>query len=358
MKVLSVNGQLISIGGLIEVSPPNTDICISPTELTNISYTGTTSAISVSGCTWNNTVVTDACDWIVTTSPVSPTPTGVNNNIQICENLTTSCRSGIVCYTPRVGETKCVTVCQSTGDTNIYVTPATISSISASGAYYSTSCIKVCGPTSNSVSVVSACDWIQVCNTPISPSATPGTSSCICVCSNAGAARSGVVCYVPTLGTTRCVTLCQVAASYNCVNICNLTCTGNNTTLPSATGCLSTSGAMGAGEYYCAYFCWYITVTNDTYGRDARFCVCRNGTPFLGCLVLTAVGDTFCNGTFSFCVACGDCINISTNARVFVGNTGIASESYVRLCAISGCANYCLGSTLLTQYSYTCGAIA
>mgnify|MGYP001175480007 FL=1 len=335
MKVLSVNGQLISIGGLIEVSPPNTDICISPTELTNISYTGTTSAISVSGCTWNNTVVTDACDWIVTSSPVSPDPAGVNNNIQICENLTTSCRSGIVCYTPRVGETKCVTVCQSTGDTNIYVTPATISSISASGAYYSTSCIKVCGPTSNSVSVVSACDWIQVCNTPISPSATPGTSSCICVCSNAGAAREGYVTYTPTVGTAKTVCFCQVGALP--IYFSTISDTGTNS-LNAVCGVTTTNNSVGT------IYCYNICKGSTGLIACATVCVYCNGVCIRGACI-AGKGACFDSGFFAkFTHDYNDCVCVCTH----LGGKYIALEwgqATIQLDNLTQCVGtYCIGT--------------
>lgn len=338
MKVLSVNGQLISIGGLIEVSPPNTDICISPTELTNISYSGTTSAISVSGCTWNSTVVTDACDWIVTSSPVSPDPAGTNNNIQICENLTTSCRSGIVCYTPRVGEIKCVTVCQSTGDTNIYVTPTTISSISASGAYYSTSCIKVCGPTSNSVSVVSACDWIQVCNTPISPSATPGTSSCICVCSNAGAAREGYVTYTPTVGTARTVCFCQVGGAmpiYFSAITCVATCS-----LSAISGVTTTNNCVGT--IYCYSICKGAT---GSIGGSAAVCIYCNGICIRGACVV-GTGACFDSGFFAiFTHDYNDCVCVCTRLGTIKPAIGEWGEAYIKLDSLAQCVGtYCIGT--------------
>ena len=335
MKVLSVNGQLISIGGLIEVSPPNTDICISPTELTNISYTGTTSAISVSGCTWNNTVVTDACDWIVTTSPVSPDPAGVNNNIQICENLTTSCRSGIVCYTPRVGETKCVTVCQSTGDTNIYVTPATISSISASGAYYSTSCIKVCGPTSNSVSVVSACDWIQVCNTPISPSATPGTSSCICVCSNAGAAREGYVTYTPTVGTAKTVCFCQVACiTWHCVKYLETAYTSGGA-IACASESIVSVPAMSVGDCYNVTFDWNLWTGFAKLQSACAILYCN--TVVTNCCRI-AVAGLDCSGSFNVNIKQGEtwvaCLYAST------GYVDAEAGGTITISSITGVVGY------------------
>lgn len=334
MDVLSVNGKLISVGGLIGVSVPDTDICISPTEITNISYLGAISGVTVSGCTWNNTIVTDSCDWILTASPVSPDPAGVNNNIQICENLTTSCRSGVVCYTPRVGETKCVTVCQSTGDTNIYVTPATISSISASGGYYSTSCIKVCGPVSNSVSTASACDWIQVCNTPISPSATPGTSSCIQVCANTGAAREGYVTYTPTVGTARTVCFCQVAAASPVYFVTGGTCFK---TLSSVCGVSNLGTCVGTTYGYVLSK----SATNNI--TCAMACVFCNGTCIRG---LCIVGTIACFKHGSFVVFTHKntdsvCVCTVVSGMYLTDEWG---QSNVSLSTLTQCVGtYCIG---------------
>jgi len=136
MGLITINGKPVELGdGLLNVSPPDPEIYITPTEILNVPFTGATCSVNVCGNINNSVAVADACDWIVTTTPVIPSASpGTVNNIQICENVSPSCRSGVVCYTPSLGgEVKCVTICQSTGSTDITLCSELYTSVNGGG---------------------------------------------------------------------------------------------------------------------------------------------------------------------------------------------------------------------------------
>jgi len=118
-------------------------------------------------------------------------------------------------------------------DPQIYVTPTTISSIPYEGGTY---CVSVCGAQWNKVTVVDACTWITPSASQVTPTASPGTTTCITISSNpaGGAARSGVVCYIPQSGcATRQVTVCQLCSPITNINVdisltWDATCGGTN----------------------------------------------------------------------------------------------------------------------------------
>jgi hypothetical protein len=111
---ISLNGTIINIGGsmlgLTCITP--SDITVSPTTISSIPYTCTTCSVSVCGHECDKTYVSTACNWLVVSSPVYPASSpGTSNDITICCN-SGAARSGVVCYTPNVGDIKCVTLCQ------------------------------------------------------------------------------------------------------------------------------------------------------------------------------------------------------------------------------------------------------
>jgi len=98
-----------------EVGSSTEDIQISPTVL-NVPATITFSDISVIGSSLNTYTITKAptLTWIVTDAPIPPSPTGTINQITVASN-SGAARSGIVCYTPTIGTTKQVSICQASG---------------------------------------------------------------------------------------------------------------------------------------------------------------------------------------------------------------------------------------------------
>jgi hypothetical protein len=90
------------------------DINVTPTLLTNVSNAGTVCNVFVCGPSYDTYVVNTAAAWITPSAPVAPSPSGTINTLTIAAN-TGLARSGVVCYTPTIGTTKCVIICQLCG---------------------------------------------------------------------------------------------------------------------------------------------------------------------------------------------------------------------------------------------------
>lgn len=352
MGLLTVCGNVVRIGNnTISAGPPDPEIYVTPTEILNVSYLGATCPANVCGSFNNPTVVADACTWLVTTSPVTPSnPPGTVNNIQICENITSSCRCGVVCYTPSLGgAVKCVTVCQSTGDTNIYVTPASQTGLDGNGAYVYE---YVCGPTSNSTTFSTSCSWIHAC-TPVSPCASPGRQHLICIDTNTGAARCGTACYTPTCGTMRTITFCQLEAPVN-IDMCVI-----DNTPPNGTeqwvylaGCMCRSSNPVSGTYYVC-FSWYLGIGNDIDPTSAYWCMYCNGGYVCGC----SVYGTYFNCYGSFCKAFdyndNVCIYLCAERDLY-GGSAMSSIAMDSLTSNQSSPCFCLGTTCTQLQAYTC----
>ena len=134
-----------------------------------------------------------------------------------------------------------------------------------------------------------------------------------------------------------------------------VTCTGNGLNGAVATGCLCSTPAMSAGEYYCANLCWYLSSDAD-FSTITCFTVLRSGVTFQSCSISPGIS---CSGCFTMCVCCGETTCIRTCARVSVGNTGVAGESWICFysMAAGGCGNITRGTTRTLQSSYTCGLL-
>jgi hypothetical protein len=238
---------------------------------------------------------------------------------------------------------------------DLYICPATISSIPAAGGVVNTYAWSV---TPNTFSVTDACTWITP-YAPEAPSTTyPGSIQGITVASNTGAARSGVVCYTPShCGTVQCVTLCQLAQVTKCVDLLCVTCAGQNTQIAYATSCMCANPSMSTGEYYCACVYWNMVQPCCVCGTDSMWCILRNGSCVTGRTIQGLVNQAvFCNGYYPLCVAYGDVICLCTRARVKLNNIMESGESWLcewSIYASSG--GYQKGTTRTLQYSMTCG---
>lgn len=89
-----------------------TDISISPTML-SYGCCASSRDVSITGDSWNAYTISKnpSLSWIIPAAPVSPSPTGALSQICVTNNFG-SARSGVVCYVPTFGTTKCVTVNQ------------------------------------------------------------------------------------------------------------------------------------------------------------------------------------------------------------------------------------------------------
>lgn len=287
MGVIVVGGKAIKLGSgnVLSVAPPDPEIYVTPTEILNVSYLGATCPVNVCGNVNNPTTVADACTWLVTTSPVTPSASpGTVNNIQICENIGTSCRCGVVCYIPSLGgAVKCVTVCQSTGTTDITLCSQLYTNVSGDGENLIQ---RVCGLVSNSTTVSTACSWIHA-TTPVSPAASPGTFHYICVDANTVCAcRCGTICYIPIAGTMKTVTICQKkCTTWKCVDFCTYCELGaEGYYYDNKFVCMVYNPARVVGDCFCLTLCGELYVKFDTYGCACMKVVC-NSTEVYCCAI-------------------------------------------------------------------------
>ena len=353
---MTVNGKPIKLGGgLLNVSPPDPEIYVTPSEITGVSYLGTYYDVNVCGRIDNSVTVADACTWIVTTSPVQASPSpGTLNTIQVCENITSSCRCGVVCYTPSLGGTmKCVTICQSTGSTDITLNCYAWTGTSAVYGDGATLPERVCGLVSNSTTVSTNCSWIHA-TTPVSPSASPGTLHNICIDANTVCAcRCGTICFTPTAGTMKTVTICQK----ECITWKTV-----DYYLRSETGaegfymhgkwiCLIYNPARSVGDCYDFTFYWDGCVCSADYYGSGCVYVCCNNTLLYNCTFDYNDGET--GGMFNRCVDYNDCIDICVCVCDGSGGSYMncinASQQYISNCASSS-SQFCNGTTC--QYFY------
>jgi hypothetical protein len=346
MGLLSVCGNVVRIGNnTISAGAPDPEIYVTPASITGVTYLGATCSVNVCGNRNNSVVVADACTWLVVTTPVSPSnPPGTVNNIEICENITSSCRCGVVCYTPSLGGTmKCVTICQSTGDTNICVTPASQTSICGDGAYVYE---YVCGPISNSTSFSTACSWIHA-TSPVSPCASPGRIHVVCVDANTVCAcRCGTICYTPTCGTMRTITICQnQCITWKTVSYQTYSENGSEGYFyDDKCVCFTYGSARAVGDCYCMCTNAFGFIDSGSLGCGC-FLICCNGTPIYSCI--WDYNQVYANIYHEYCVDYNDAIVL----RMFICENGsgysnnICLESpYIINCS-SSCSSFCNGTT-------------
>lgn len=152
---------------------------------------------------------------------------------------------------------------------DLTVAPLTICGISNAGAVTS---VLACSYSPNTFSTSTACSWLH----PAAPSAPSigGTSQNITVDANAGAARAGTVCYIPShCGSIQTLTINQLVGTTSISVTCTLGhCAGYLSPTPSGSDC------------YCA---------------TIRVCMCKPALTGTGCIHL------LCNGVTICCVAMG-----------------------------------------------------
>jgi hypothetical protein len=351
MGIMTVNGKPINIGGgVLSVAPPDPEIYVTPTEILNVSYLGATCPVNVCGNINNSVTVADACDWLVTTTPVIPSASpGTVNNIQICENISPSCRSGVVCYTPSLGGTmKCVTICQSTGSTDITLCSQLYTSVAGDGQ---TLIERVCGLESNSTTVSTACSWIHA-TTPVSPCASPGRLHYICVDANTVCAcRCGTICYTPTAGTMKTVTICQnECINWKCVDFCVYGCYGTEGGVSDAKYvCMIYNPAIANGDCYCLQLYPELDASGS-FGCAVLRIACNYTQIYCCCVVNNSEYNMV-----SFGVDYNDVVQIclcALDPDYSYLNYAALSYIYVAQCTGSA-AQFCLGSTCTSVCAWT-----
>jgi hypothetical protein len=203
---------------------------------------------------------------------------------------------------------------------DLTLSPTALTFTSAGGSQF----ITICGDPTNTYSILPypLPSWINT-EAP-EPPAPLGVSHRIDVTGNAGVARSTLICYTPTVGTTKCVCVTQAAYVPTSKSVCILCSPGGSGTnyideIICACGAFGSSigginPSMSPGECFYPTFCW---------------CICKPSTahaPYVQCVELKRNGITIntksvsskaectCGGTWNTSLLYGDCIEVITYA--------------------------------------------
>lgn len=344
MGLITVNGTPITLNGcILNVSLPDPEIYVTPNEIINVPYLGAICSVSVCG-NKNNVVTAGSGDWwLLPATPITPSSDGTLTNIEICENITSSCRTGIVSYTPSLGgSTKYVTICQSTGDTTVslcrYAWTGTCMINGGGRCVYE----RVCGPTSNLVTFSTSCSWIHA-SSSVSPCASPGRQHTICIDANTGGARSGTACYTPVCGAMMTVCFCQGEAPVY-LNMCTINNYPKNFTALRAgvDGCICRSCNPSSGTYHIC-FSWLIYIANSSNPTTNYWSLYCNSSYVCGCDVTCLNGTYYGGFCKQFDYNDNICIYLCAE-RDFYGDTAWVCMSMNSLTSNQPSPCFCTGS--------------
>jgi hypothetical protein len=234
---------------------------------------------------------------------------------------------------------------------DLSITPTLTTSIPALGGSYAT-CLWSATP--NTVNVVSSDgSWLVPFSPSVGPNPTyPGYATSLCVCTNAGAARSGTITYTPIhCGSAQVATFCQLAGTvWKCVNLGTCTTIGVGTARRAyqyATNIISTPLSTGECYRVCAAYNGSCSITTGS----VLLYILAGGTVVLNCTVAipcvsSSISFVICpSQTFYFCVDASK----GAQAGVPRGYIGITS-------IVSIVGSECLGTGGYYVCAYTCSA--
>lgn len=221
---------------------------------------------------------------------------------------------------------------------NFDASPTLITNISAAGCNY---VINIIGSGANAFTVTDACTWL----TCAPSSGSPNTGINVCVAANAGVARVGCVCFVPSFGVRKDVTFCQIAASAACplyltnIMVCNIK--GGFCRLDQITGWQNTTDCVnmsfGFGLQKCANLG---TIT---------FCVVCNGTCIHGCTCSISTCVNIGSSYIPRVIDGNDSICLWTRVQQTTITYASAEARLAGLTSISGFGCYCVGSPYINR---------
>lgn len=238
-------------------------------------------------------------------------------------------------------------------DNTLIITPADpIANIAAAG----TTCnLTVCGPAFNIYTFADACSWITP-NAPEIPSPT-GSAVGIVIAANTGAARAGLLCITPTVGsrqdrcfcqlvgaTTTTTTTTTTTAASKGVKFITISCLESNYWSNCISGC-----TMSTGECYTATIPWSLCSVVSGIKSSAAVRLYCNGTQLCICCITAAVS---CAGTWCPLIKYGERWVACTTARAFI-NTGSDYCSQMNMCAITNCVGSFSLSTPCSMFTYS-----
>jgi hypothetical protein len=358
----------------------NPSWCISPSPLISGSLSVNHYSSSIynleENCTYDYRAIVQQCatlaygDCCTITIPITPpTPILVPSGLTRVFDSSTSCSfinaggcciQGYQCVEWYGMQYRCI------GSVDISVSPTIYTSISSAGAICP---ISVCGPSWNNTTVCTTNPWLHVI-TPVSPSLSPGTTNAVTITANSGSARSGIVCYTPVNGSTKCVTFCQDAYVPSSKAVCMLCQYGCGSGTNYVDKCVIAYGIYGnsiggnginppmvAGECFYPSFYWSIIKPSTPYAPQPQCVVLLcNGTAICTKTV-SAKGACNCSGTWSTVVTYGDCIEVITCATAQLAvNGGQATPSYATIYMTSitnGVGSFSIGTSTFSG-SITC----
>jgi hypothetical protein len=241
-------------------------------------------------------------------------------------------------------------------NTDIVVTPDTLSM----PAVCTTCNVCVTGDISNTYFVACNVPWILVNPSSSGAPSPSGAISQITTCNNVGhIPRTGLICYAPTLGTTKCVTVCQAPTIVPFKSVNFLCCTGG---ISEPLQCLSlgtigVSPTMSAGECFTAFFTWSLFKPSTPFAPQ-QICVelCCNGTT-IGMCQFSSKNCYSNSGNFGTrTVRPGDVFDATAYATAQTTDCtpSSASIAITNITSVSGC--FCLGAQT-SVYAHTSSCV-
>jgi hypothetical protein len=225
---------------------------------------------------------------------------------------------------------------------DIQVSPITLSM----PATCTTCNVRITGCSSNAYSVACSVPWVDV--NPSTGVASPtGALSQVTASLNIGAARTGIVCYIPATGTTKCVDITQAvgvspyktvsmlcSAGGSCEELCVLSC-----------GAMAAQPAMSVGERYNTTFTWDLSKPSTPFA-PTRLCaeLWCNGITIGSCAFSTKLAK-LCTGTWGpFAVNSSDVFTamVCAEAETTAGMSSVAAITITNVTEVVG--SFCLGT--------------
>ena len=208
--------------------------------------------------------------------------------------------------------------------------------------------IRITGCSSNAYSVACSASWIVV-NPSVGAASPTGALSQVTACLNTDVARSGVVCYTPVTGTTKCVDITQACgvSPYKAVSM--LSCSGGYCCCEGlrvlSCGAMASQPAMSVGERYNVTFTWTLSKPTKVYA-PTQLCaeLWCNGITVGSCAFSSSLAK-FCTCTWGpFAVNSTDIFTAKAyaEAEVTTGMPSIARVTISNIASSVGC--FCIGS--------------
>jgi hypothetical protein len=222
---------------------------------------------------------------------------------------------------------------------DITISPTSFTNISNTGR---TCSVSLCGHVYNKTTLakVPNVSWITV-SSPQYPAPAPGTTVNLEIAQNCDTARSATIQFIPNVGTTKCVSISQLAADPVYLSSINSYDSGYYSY------CLSKLCGVCVPST-CTTICVYYDLYGDSMS-GAEMCILCNSIQILGC----SVYENSDSGDYSFTVKSTDNVCFCTNASID-GPYGYADASmYIgEITQVSG--SYRLGDPYY-QSSYVYG---